>query len=85
MMNKILLNLRKMIEYYKDKIRMNKIKKELLSRGFTKEFTKYLFTLAKSDTLVVVNLGLWYINKDDKLKEPYAIARLVAKYYEGKQ
>ena len=85
MMNKILLNLIKMIEYYRDKIRMNKIKKELLSRGFTKEFTEYLFTLAKSDTLVVVSLGLWYINRDNKLKEPYAMARLVAKYYEGKR
>ena len=81
MMNKILLNLRKMIEYYKDKIRMNKIKKELLSRGFTKEFTKYLFTLAKSDTFVAVSLGLWYINKDDP-RGSHMMSKLVSRYYE---
>jgi len=83
MINKILSNLRKKLEYYKDRLRMNNIKKELLSRGFSKEFIKYIFTSAKSDTLVAVNLGLWYINKGHRVKSYLLMSKLVDKYYDA--
>ena len=83
MINKILSNLRKKLEYYKDRLRMNNIKKELLSRGFSKEFVKFIFTLAKSDTFVAVSLGLWYINKGHRVKSYLLMSKLVDKYYDA--
>lgn len=80
-----LCNLRNLLEYHEENIWMNKIKQEILSRGFTKEFTEYIITLAKNDTVVAVNLGLWYINRDDQAKKALVMSKLVSRFYEEKR